>query len=260
MKKKIALVTGASSGMGREFARRVANEYGIDELWAVARSVEKLNALKSEISVPVRVFPLDLTDTESGRKIQAQLEAEQPEIAVLCNASGYGMFERFDRISERDNLGMIDLNCRALTQIAYICLPYLAAGGIIVNIASVAAFQPVPYINVYAATKAYVLSFSRSLNRELKPRGVRVLAVCPYWTRTAFFDRSNQNAVITRFDCMYETSFIVDKTFCAMKKKKDYVVPGAFAKFTHALTKLLPHKTVMNVFLRQQKLNRKTNG
>lgn len=257
MKKKIAIVTGASSGMGREFALRVADERQIDEIWAVARGEERLNALTNELKTPVRAIPLDLTDVESGRKIEAMLAEEQPEIAVLCNASGYGMFERFDRISERDNLGMIDLNCRALTQLTYLCLPYLAEGSVVVNIASVAAFQPVPYINVYAATKAYVLSFSRALNRELKPRGVRVLAVCPYWTKTAFFDRSNKNAVITRFDCMYETAFIIDKTFRAMKGKKDYVVPGTFAKLTHAMTKLLPHRTVMNVFLRQQKLNRK---
>lgn len=257
MNKKIAIVTGASSGMGREFALRVSKERQIDEIWAIARRKEKLELLKNEVSVPVRALALDLTDAESGRAVARLLAAENPEIDVLCNASGYGMFDSFDRISEEDNLGMIDLNCRALTQLAYLSLPYLTVGSIIVNIASVAAFQPVPYINVYAATKAYVLSFSRALNRELKPRGVRVLAVCPYWTKTAFFDRSNKHSVITRFDCMYETNFIVDKIFRAMKKKKDYVVPGTVAKFTHALTKLLPHKIVMNVFLRRQKLNKK---
>lgn len=256
MSKKIAIVTGASSGMGREFALRVSKERQIDEIWAIARGKEKLEMLKNEVAVPVRTLALDLTDAESGHAVAQLLAAEKPEIDVLCNASGYGMFDRFDRISEEDNLGMIDLNCRALTQLTYLSLPYLTAGSIVVNIASVAAFQPVPYINVYAATKAYVLSFSRALNRELKPRGIRVLAVCPYWTKTAFFDRSNKHSVITRFDCMYETKFIVDKIFRAMKKKKDYVVPGTVAKGTHALTKLLPHKIVMNEFLRQQKLNR----
>ncbi len=259
MNKKIAIITGASSGMGKEFLLRLAKERKLDEIWAIARSKEKLEALQKDVSVPVRAIPLDLTDVESGRKIQTLLAETQPEIAVLCNASGYGMFDRFDRISEADNLGMIDLNCRALTQLTYLCIPYLKAGSIVVNIASVAAFQPVPYINVYAATKAYVLSFSRALNRELKPNGIRVLAVCPYWTKTAFFDRSNKHSVITHFDCMYETSFIVGKIFRAMKKKKDYVVPGTVAKLTHALTKLLPHKLVMSVFLRQQKLNRKKN-
>lgn len=257
MKRKIAIVTGASSGIGREFALRVAKEYPIEELWVIARGKEKLEALQEQIPVPVRVIALDLTDAESGRTIEALLKQEQPEIRVLLNASGYGIFERFDRISEQDNLGMIDLNCRALTQITYLSLPYLTSGSVVVNIASEAAFQPVPYINVYAATKAYVLSFSRALNRELKPLGIRVLAVCPYWTKTAFFERSNKQSVITRFDCMYETSFIVNKIFCTMNKKRDYVVPGTTAKFTHALTKLLPHRLVMNVFLRQQKLNKK---
>ncbi len=257
MNKRTAIVTGASSGMGKEFALRVAKEYEIDEVWAIARGKNKLEELQKDIPVPVRAIPLDLTDAESGNTIKNLLKEEKPIVAILCNASGFGIFNRFDKITEEDNLGMIDLNCRALTQLTYLCLPYLTEGSVVVNIASEAAFQPVPFISVYAATKAYVLSFSRALNRELKPLGIRVLAVCPYWTKTSFFERSNKNSVITRFDCMYETAFIVDRVFRAMKKRKDYVVPGTVAKCTHALTKLLPHKFVMSVFLKQQKLNRK---
>lgn len=258
MNKRIALVTGASSGMGKEFARRVCGEYPVDEVWAIARNLGRLEELQNELPVPVRAISLDLTDRESGDKLRALLEEEKPDIRVLCNASGFGIFDRFDRASEEDNLGMIDLNCRALTQVTYLALPYLSAGSVVVNIASMSSFQPVPYINVYAATKAYVLSFSRALNRELNPRGVRVFAVCPYWTKTAFFDRSNKKSVITRFDCMYTTEFVVNKIFRTLKRsKKDYVVPGTYAKFTHALTKLLPHSMVMSVFMRQHKLGKK---
>lgn len=127
----------------------------------------------------------------------------------------------------------------------------------IVNIASVAAFQPVPFGAEYAASKAYVLALSRAVNTELRPRKIRVLAVCPYWTKTAFFDRANKQSVITHFDCMYEPAFIARKTFAAMKRKKDYVVPGFVAKATHMLTKLLPHSFVMKVFIGQQKLKNK---
>lgn len=258
MNKLIALVTGASSGMGKEFARRVCKEYPVEEVWAVARNLGRLEELQKELPVPVRAISLDLTDRESGDKLRALLEEEKPDIRILCNASGFGIFDRFDRASEEDNLGMIDLNCRALTQVTYLALPYLSAGSIVVNIASMSSFQPVPYINVYAATKAYVLSFSRALNRELKPRGVRVFAVCPYWTKTAFFDRSNKKSVIEKFDCMYTTEFVVGKIFRTLKhSKKDYVVPGTYAKFTHALTKLLPHRMVMSVFIRQHKLYKK---
>ncbi|MBO5046636.1 MAG: SDR family NAD(P)-dependent oxidoreductase [Clostridia bacterium] len=254
--KTIAIITGASSGIGKEFALRVAKEYQIDEIWAIARGEDRLRALQA--GVPVKAIPLDLTAPASVDALSALLREEKPNVKILCNASGYGKFESFENVSEEDNLGMLDLNCRALTQITYRVLPFMTEGGIVVNIASVAAFQPVPYGNVYAATKSYVLSFTRSLGRELKSRKIKTLAVCPYWTKTAFFDRANRQSVITRFDCMYEPSFIIKKTFRAMKKKKkDFVVPGAVAKLTVFATKLLPHKLVMSVFLRQQKLHKK---
>lgn len=252
--KKIAIVTGASSGIGKLLATGLPAHAQFDELWAIARSEARLNALQEEMPIPVRPIPLDLTKAESIERVKSLLAEEKPVISVLINASGYGVFERFDRIPEQDAAGMTDLNCRALALMMLAALPYCEKGSIIVNVASVAAFQPVPFGAEYAATKAYVLALSRAVNREMKPRGVRVLSVCPYWTKTAFFDRANGNSVITHFDCMYDPAFIAKKTFRAMKKKKDYVVPGFIAKATHALTKLLPHSFVMKVFIAQQKL------
>lgn len=256
-KKQIAIVTGASSGIGRRIAAGLPARDCFDELWVIARSGDKLRALREELNIPVRALPFDLTKEESISALRSLLKEEQPEIKVLVNASGYGKFERFDRIAETDAAGMVDLNCRALTLVMQAALPYCAKGSIIVNIASVAAFQPVPFGAEYAATKAYVLALSRAVNKELRPRGIRVLAVCPYWTKTDFFDRANGDNVITHFDCMYDPAFIAEKTFRAMKKKKDYVVPGFVAKATHALTKLLPHSLVMRVFLAQQHLSNK---
>ncbi len=256
--KEIAIVTGASSGIGREFVLQLAQNYTVDEVWVIARGKEKLEALQADTPLSIRAIPLDLTDSNSMATLAELLQQEEVSVRILCNASGYGKFERFDAIPAEDNLGMIDLNCRALTAITQMVLPYLSEGSIIVNIASIAAFQPIPYGTVYAASKAYVLSFTRALNRELKSRKIRALAVCPYWTRTNFFTRSNERAVITHFDCMYEPSFIIKKTFRAMKKKrKDYVVPGFIAKCTRMLSKITPHKIVMGVFLRQQKLHKK---
>ncbi len=255
--KKIAIVTGASSGIGKQFAKQLCAEYPLDELWVIARSQNRLDELKEELTIPVKTISLDLTDGTSGARLSDLLKEEQPNVRVLCNASGYGKFEQFANIPQADNLGMIDLNCRALTEVTHIVLPYLSEGSVIVNIASVAALMPIPYGAVYAASKAYVLSFTRALNRELKSKKIHALAVCPYWTKTAFFDRSNKNGVITHFDCMYEPQFIIKKTFWAMKKKKDYVVPGFVARGTHLLTKLFPHRFTMKVFLRQQKLHKK---
>lgn len=257
---KVAIVTGASSGIGKLLAAGLEKHASFDELWVIARGEEKLKALQAEVKVPVRPVPLDLTDAESTERVKELLAQEKPFVSVLINASGYGVFERFDRIPEKDVSGMTDLNCRALAMMMHAVLPYCGKGSIIVNIASVAAFQPVPFGAEYAATKAYVLALSRAANRELRPRGIRVLAVCPYWTKTAFFDRANGNSVITHFDCMYDPAFIAKKTFRAMKKKKDYVVPGFIAKATHALTKLLPHSFVMTVFIAQQKLGSRNSA
>jgi hypothetical protein len=257
MDQKIAIITGASSGIGREFTQRIHTyqKLQLDELWLIARNREKLESIKSPI--PIKLIVLDLTENDSFSQLYALLRTEHPNVRLLFNGSGFGIFERFDRINEYDALGMIDLNCRALTRLTQLALPYMSAGSQIVNIASVAAFQPVPYGGIYAATKSYVLSFSRSLNRELKPLRIKVLAVCPYWTKTAFFDRANKQNVITHFECMYTPEFIVKKTLRAMKTKKDYTVPGGKAKWTQILTKILPHKLVMSVFLRRQKIKSK---
>lgn len=254
---KIAIVTGASSGMGRELALRIAKEYQIDELWAVARGREALEALQGECNVRVRPIPLDLTREESLDRLKELLQEERPELSVLVNASGFGIFDSVENTGEEDLRGMIALNCTALTLLTRVSAPYLCKESVVVNIASIASFEPVPYGSVYAATKAYVLSFSRALNREWKKKGVRVLAVCPYWTKTAFFDRSNKKGVITRFGCMYDPAFIARRTLRAMKKgRRDYIVPGATAKATRAAAKLLPHSLVISVFLRQQHLHR----
>ncbi len=255
--KRIAIVTGASSGMGKLLAEGLPQHCALEEIWLVARSEQRLFALGEELPVPARIFPVDLTREGCLAPLRAQLAEEAPDVRVLINAGGFGKFERFDRIAEEDAAGMVDLNCRALTLLMHAVLPYCGAGSIVVNIASVAAFQPVPFAAEYAATKAYVLALSRAVDRELRPRKVRVLAVCPYWTKTAFFDRANRESVITRFDCMYDPAFIAEKTFRAMKKKKDYVVPGFVAKATHMMTKLLPHSLVMKVFIAQQKLKNK---
>lgn len=178
--KQIAIVTGASSGIGRRIAAGLPARYSLDELWVIARSGDKLRALREELSIPVRALPFDLTKEESISALRTLLKEEQPAIKVLVNASGYGKFERFDRIAETDAAGMVELNCRALTLVMQAALPYCSKGSIIVNIASVAAFQPVPFGAEYAATKAYVLALSRAVNMELRSRDIRVLAVCPY--------------------------------------------------------------------------------
>jgi short-subunit dehydrogenase len=129
-------------------------------------------------------------------------------------------------------------------------------GSKIINIASVAAYQPIPYINVYAATKTFVMYFSRGLNSELKSSGIRVMAVCPFWTKTAFFDRAvlDGEPVVKKYVAMYEPEDIVKRAYKDLKKGKDVSMYGFKARMQTLLVKLLPHSLVMKIWKKQQKL------
>ncbi|MGI6007381.1 MAG: SDR family NAD(P)-dependent oxidoreductase [Ruminococcus sp.] len=185
---KIAFVTGASSGLGREFVLEIAGkEKEIEEIWAVARRRERLLELKEECPVPVRIFPLDLTREESIDELENRLNEEKPEIKILVNAAGFGKIGDYPDISRKENMKMIDLNCRAAVAVTMISVPYMRKGGRILEICSTAAFQPFPCLNVYAATKAFLYRYSRALRRELMGRGILVTAVCPYWIKDTEF-------------------------------------------------------------------------
>ncbi|MBO4384586.1 MAG: SDR family NAD(P)-dependent oxidoreductase [Clostridia bacterium] len=251
---KIAVITGASSGMGREFVKQLTDKFDFDEVWVVARRLERLEALKDEVKVNIRPISLDLIKTQSIEEFGRMLEKEQPEIAALVNASGFGLFKAFDEAPLDSYYEMIALNDSAVVGMTYKALPYMKPGSRIWNICSVAAFQPVPYINVYGATKAFALSFTRALNAELKPRGIKALAVCPYWTKTEFFDRAVTDSTISRYECMYDPRKVVERAVSDMDKRKDVSIYGKEARMNAFLTKLLPHRFVMNFFLKQQKL------
>ena len=188
--KRIAVITGASSGMGKRFAETVDRYGTFDEVWVIARHEAQLEALRATVPFPVRVLALDLTDRGSFDVYAAALAETPVEVGLLMNCSGYGKFSAVLDTPLAVNLNMTDLNCQAVVAMCQITAPYMPRGSQIINIASVAAFQPIPYIDIYGATKAFVLSFSRALNRELKSRGIGVMAVCPFWTKTAFFDRA----------------------------------------------------------------------
>ncbi len=250
---RIAVITGASSGMGRVFVKRISEIESPDEIWVVARSADKLNELQKEIKTKLRIISVDLTDDKSFDEYKALLESEKPDIITLVNASGFGKFGAFDDIPLDEQLNMIDLNDKALVAMTYISLPYINKGGKIYQLCSLSSFQPVPYINTYAATKAFVLSFSRGLNRELKTRGIRVMAVSPGWVRTAFFERAATDDTITYFNRYYTPEQVVERALKDMKKGKDVSICGFPIRSQVRLTKLLPHKWVMNIWCRQQK-------
>ena len=193
--KKIALVTGASSGMGRECVRFLGKNPGdVEEIWAVARRRERLHELSGEKSgnkgkIPVRALAFDLLKEEDLDKLSGILREEKPEIRVLINAAGVGKIGNIGEYPEEES-AMIRLNCEALTRVTAIALPFLGRGASVLQFASAAAFLPQPGFAVYAATKSYVLSYSRALAAELSRRKIRVTAVCPGPVETEFFGRA----------------------------------------------------------------------
>ena len=259
---KIAIVTGASSGMGREFVQQLSEYVQVDEIWAIARREDALKTLKA--AVPVRPVPLDLCDSESFVRLESLLEEEKPEVKLLVNAAGFGKFGCFNKIPVAEECRMIDLNCKALVAMTRLALPYMPSGSHILQLDSLSAFQPVPYITTYGATKSFVLSYSRAMNRELKGTGIRMMAMNPGWVRTEFFNhafQTNSGSEVQYFNPLWEAEDVVATGLKDLyKTQKDYSVHGLSVRMQVRLVKLLPHRIVMNIWLKQQKKAKNNTG
>ncbi len=252
----IAIVTGASSGMGKEFVLQLGQYVQVDEIWVIARRADALQELAKHVSVPVRPVPLDLLKEESFTAYEALLRRENPNVKLLVNAAGFGKFGKFDNISIADDCRMIDLNAKALVIMTRLTLPYMKKGSHILQLDSLSAFQPVPYITTYGATKALVLSYCRAMNRELKPRGIRMMSMNPGWVKTEFFSHAFQTnqSDVQYFDRLYEAKDVVATGLKDLyKTKKDISIHGFPVKFQVLLVKLVPHRFVMNIWQNQQK-------
>ena len=162
----IAVVTGASSGMGREFVLQLTQYIQVDAIWVIARREAALTALQREVSVPLRPVCLDLCEEDSYAVYARLLEEEKPNVKLLVNAAGFGKFGDFRNIPLEEDCRMIDLNCKALVAMTRLTLPYMQRGSHILQLDSLSAFQPVPYIATYGATKSFVLSYSRAIGAE----------------------------------------------------------------------------------------------
>ena len=197
---KIALVTGASSGLGRAFARRLDKLGGLDEIWGVARRKERLTALGKELKTPFKALELDLSKRENLKRLRDELEREKPQIRILINAAGFGKFGTYADMTLEETAGMIDVNCRAAAFITAAAIPYMHRGSRILQICSSSSFQPLPGLNVYAATKAFILHYTRALRWEVASRGIGVTAVCPGWIKTEFMEvaRDTKNGKTVR--------------------------------------------------------------
>ncbi len=246
---RIAVVTGASSGIGREFVMQLGYFYRrLDEIWVIARRKERLERLKEESRVPLRIFSGDLMKKPVYKEYHRALRELCPDVRMLVNAAGFGKSGTFADIAEEGRkiqTDIVDLNCRALTRMTQMTLPYMGRGSRVINLASAAAFCPQPGFAVYAASKAYVLSFSRAVGAELKYHGISVTAVCPGPVNTEFFDISGPLRSPLKKMAMARPSRVVHKALKDSRKRKSLSVYGAAMKAAHIGTKLLPHSLIL---------------
>lgn len=249
---RVAVVTGASAGIGREFVYAIDRQENLDEIWVIARRADRLEELKDKCRTPVCPIVLDLSELRALDDYKAILESERPEIAILVNAAGFGVFGPFAEKDLQKQLSSATVNSLALTGMCHISLPYMKKGDCIINMGSNSSWQPVPYQAVYGASKSYVLNFSRALCRELKPKGIHVLCVCPGWIKTEFQQVAHHDEYIRFVDRWYGPEEVVAQAMSDLKKKKMVSILGHPVRRQVRLVKFLPVKFVMDTWCRQQ--------
>jgi short-subunit dehydrogenase len=248
---KIAVITGASSGLGTEYAYAVSLlRQDIDEIWLIARRQEKLEEVASNLSRKSRVLSLDITDPNAIKEYEALLINENAEVSLLINNAGFGKLGMFYDISTEDNAGMIRLNCEALTVFTSVTLPFMSENAEIINTCSIASFAPNSRMAVYSSTKAFVMSFSRALRDELKNRKINVLAVCPGPMETEFLSVAGIDKGTSRtFDMLPrdKAQKVAINSLKASKRKKAVFCDHFFYKFYRVVSKILPTSLVMKM-------------
>lgn len=249
MAKKIAIITGASGGIGREFTRLLAAE-PLDEIWAVARNKEKLDALRQEYGERICPMPIDLAKPQERQKIEQRLAGEKPLVMWLINNAGMARMGACAEFSVEEIEATININCSAVAVLCAMCLPYMQAGSRIVNVSSASSFQPLPYLNLYAATKVFVRNYSRALHEELIGRGITVTAVCPGWVDTELLMHEiNGHAV--KFPGIISAGRAVEQAMRDAKRGRDMSVCTLYTKTEHMLAKLFPQRVAMQTWLRR---------
>lgn len=247
--KKIAIVTGASSGMGKELIVQISRKYpSLEEIWIVARRQERLLEIKKQIkNVHIRSFALDLNDKKSFEILKTALDEEKPRVGILANSAGFGISGSFEKLTEEEIDGMIELNCNALTKITRMILPYMGRGAQIYQFASSAAFCPQPGFSIYAATKAYVLNFTLALRQEIRNKGIKVTAVCPGPVKTEFFETAYKYEEMKFYKkfVMADPKKVVKKALQDGKKNKAVSIYGVAMKFLRILCKICPEELIV---------------
>ena len=256
--KDIAIVTGASSGIGRAYVRLLSEDKSsFEQIWIAARREDKLNELKSELKDD-RIVPvvLDLSEPSAVSDIASRLSSDEYNVKLLINCAGLGKRALFEEQSVEALGATLDVNCRALTLLTRVCIPYMSKGSGIINVASSAAFLPQPTFTVYAASKSYVTSFSRALNVELKSSGITVTAVCPGPVNTEFqvnaTDGKSSEFTGFRKFIVADPDKLAKASLKAHKSGRCLYVYGISQKLLHLVSKIVP-VSLMLMFMKVNK-------
>lgn len=245
--KRIAILTGATGGLGREFVKQLLKEE-IDEVWAIARNEQKLSDLQKEHGEKVVPLSIDLSDRKGIERIRDMLDEKKPQVAYLINNAGMAKMGKYTDFSIEEIDRTINVNCKAPILLSQICIPYMGRGSKILNISSASAFQPNPYINLYAASKAFERSYSRALNVELEGTGITSVAVCPGWIDTELLQKEI-NGKKVKFPGMVTADRVVRQALKDAKRGRDMSVCSLYVKCQHVNVKLLPQRLVMKIWM-----------
>lgn len=241
--KTIAILTGATGGLGQAFLHELMKE-DLDEIWTVARNMEKLNELRGRFGEKIRVLRCDLGNESDVRALAVRLEELKPSVRFLINNAGMAKMGKAESFSADEISNTIEVNCKTPTLLCQLALPYMERGAMVLNIASASAFQPNPYIALYSATKAFLRSYSRSLNYEMRGKGITCTAVCPGWIDTPML-HGEQKGTTVRFPGLVSPERVAAQAVKDAKKGKDMSVCSLFVKYEHLCSKLLPQKWSM---------------
>ena len=244
---RIAIVTGATGGIGAGFVQAMAGMDDIDEVWAAGRNREKLDLLKGEHE---KVLPVAADFSADGVSVLGQLIREKkPDIRWLVNNAGIAAMGPFEKMSAEEAARFCRINCSAPAELMSLALPYMREGAKIINVSSASSFQPNPYLAMYSASKVFLRNLSRAIGAELKARGITVTCVCPGWVDAGMLPRTKNGNKI-RYTGMISADLVVEKALKDSRRGKDMSVPGFFAKYFRVYSKIVPTGLVMRQWMR----------
>ncbi|RIA75620.1 hypothetical protein EI71_01358 [Anaeroplasma bactoclasticum] len=243
---KIAILTGATGGLGKAFIQELLKE-DIDIIWAIGRNSEKLQELSNKYLDKIFPIQCDLASEEEAKKIRNLLEEHKPDVKYLINNAGISKMDKIVNFTQEEISKTIEINCKVPAIICNYAIPYMNKGAKILNISSASSFQPNPYIALYSATKVFLRSYTRSLNYELKEKGISATAVCPGWIDTDMLKKEH-NGKKVKYYGIVPTEKVARKAMKDSKRGKDMSVCSLFVKYEHLWSKLLPQKWIMHIW------------